>query len=91
MSVVVVVLNECSSLLHKKNKTLNKNISMEEQGDILCFLQRFDNDENKNETSSNPGYHKEFSGGWRQFTRTVYNFECASSAGEVAVNFYAPK
>ena len=30
MSVVVVVLNECSSLLHKKNKTLNKNISMEE-------------------------------------------------------------
>ena len=41
----------------------NKNISMEQQGDILCFLQRFDNNENKNETSSNPGYRKEFSGG----------------------------
>ena len=41
--------------------------SLEKQGNILCFLQRFENDENKNETSSDPGYRNaEFSVGWRQ-------------------------
>ena len=37
-----------------------------------------------------PGYRKEFSVGWRQkFFCTEHNFECASLASEVAVNFCA--
>ena len=37
-----------------------------------------------------PGYPKEFSVGWRQkFFCTEHNFECASLAREVAVNFCA--
>ena len=37
-----------------------------------------------------PGYRKEFSVGWRQkLFCTEHNFECASLASEVAVNFCA--
>ena len=37
-----------------EKKKQNKNISVKKQGNILCFLQRFENDMNEKETSSAP-------------------------------------
>ena len=62
--VAVRVVAETFLCLLRKNKTKqNKNISVEKQGNIFFFLQRFENGENKNKTSREPGYCKEFSFG----------------------------